>query len=88
MNELNEKDLQLQKKTLFVTQKLGKIDVLINFIISPQFSQFFLVRGKVRELRAFILQNFQGSVVETEKKVLLPITQPGKEATLILLLSA
>ena len=42
----------------------------------------------MRGLRAFILQNVQGSVVETEKKVLLPITQLGKEETLIILLSA
>ena len=42
----------------------------------------------MRGLRAFILQNVQGSVVETEKKVLLPITQLRKEETLIILLSA
>ena len=43
----------------------------------------------MRGLRAFILQNVQGSViVETEKKVLLPITKLGKEETLIILLSA
>ena len=48
----------------------------------------FLVRGKFERIRAFILQNVQGSVAETEKKVLLPITQLGKEDTLIILLSA
>ena len=39
----------------------------------------------MRGLRAFILQNVQDSVFETEKKVLLPITQLGKEETLIIL---
>ena len=76
------------KKNLFGTWKFGKIDVLINFIIFPQFSQFFLWEVNLRGLRAFILQNVQGSVAETEKKVLLPITQLGKEDTLIILLSA
>ena len=77
----------LQKK-LFGTWKFGKIDVLINFNFFPQFSQFFLWEVNLRGLRAFILQNVQGSVVETEKKVLLPITKLGKEETLIILLSA
>ena len=76
------------KKKLFGTWKFGKIDVLINFNFFPQFSQFFLWEVNLRGLRAFILQNVQGSVVETEKKVLLPITQLGKEETLIILLSA
>ena len=76
------------KKKLFGTCKFGKIDVLINFNFFPQFSQFFLWEVNLRGLRAFILQNVQGSVVETEKKVLLPITQLGKEETLIILLSA
>ena len=76
------------KKKLFGTLKFGKIDVLINFNFFPQFSQFFLWEVNLRGLRAFILQNVQGSVVETEKKVLLPITQLGKEETLIILLSA
>ena len=76
------------KKKLFGTWKFGKIVVLINFIIFPQFSQFFLREVNLRGLRAFILQNVQGSVVETEKKVLLPITQLGKEDTHIILLSA
>ena len=78
----------LQKNKLFGTWKFGKIDVLINFNFFPQFSQFFLWEVNLRGLRAFILQNVQGSVVETEKKVLLPITQLGKEETLIILLSA
>ena len=76
------------KKKLFGTWKFGKIDVLINFNFFPPFSQFFLWEVNLRGLRAFILQNVQGSVVETEKKVLLPITQLGKEETLIILLSA
>ena len=76
------------KKKTFGTWKFGKIDVLINFNFFPQFSQFFLWEVNLRGLRAFILQNVQGSVVETEKKVLLPITQLGKEETLIILLSA
>ena len=80
--------LQFYKKKLFGTWKFGKIDVLINFNFFPQFSQFFLWEVNLRGLRAFILQNVQGSVVETEKKVLLPITQLGKEETLIILLSA
>ena len=88
LNELNDFFLQFYKKKLFGTWKFGKIDVLINFNFFPQFSQFFLWEVNLRGLRAFILQNVQGSVVETEKKVLLPITQLGKEETLIILLSA
>ena len=55
---------------------------------SKHFSQFFWWEVNLRGLRAFILQNVQGSVVETEKKVLQPITQLGKEETLIILLPA
>ena len=39
---LNDKIYNYTKKKLFGTWKFGKIDVLINFIIFPQFSQFFL----------------------------------------------
>ena len=88
LNEMNDVFVIILQKKLFSTWKFGKIDVLINFNFFPQFSQFFLWEVNLRGLRAFILQNVQGSVVETEKKVLLPITQLGKEETLIILLSA
>ena len=89
LNEINDFFfIILQKKKIFGTWKFGKIDVLINFNFFPQFSQFFLWEVNLRGLRAFILQTVQGSVVETEKKVLLHITQLGKEETLIILLSA
>ena len=92
---VGSKRVQLFPKKIFSIWQFSKIDVLVNFIIqkfarlkSIHFSQFFWWEVNLRGLRAFILQNVQGSVVETEKKVLLPITQLGKEETLIILLSA
>ena len=82
---LNDKIYSYTKKKLFGTCQFGKIDVLVNFIIqkfarlkSKHFSQFFWWEVNLRGLRAFILQKVQASVVEsreTEKEVLLPITQ-------------
>ena len=56
------------------------------------FDRFLLAvesRDLSQTLRGFILQKVQDSVFEeTEKEVLLPITQLGKEDTHIILLSA
>ena len=77
--------LTIIPKKLFGTWQFGKIDVLVNFVIqkfarlkSKHFSQFFWWEVNLRGLRAFVLQKVQASVVEsreTEKEVLLPITQ-------------
>ena len=80
-NNLSENSCQFCEFAQFSKQSFARLK-------SKHFSRFFWSEVNLRGLRAFILQNVQGSVVETEKKVLPPITQLGKEETLIILLSA
>ena len=77
---------------LFGTWQFGKIDVFVNFIIqkfarlkSKQFTQFFWWGVKSERIESIYFAENSGL---TEKEVLLPFTQLGKEDTIIILLSA
>ena len=77
---LNDKIYSYTKKNyLFGTWQFGKIDVSVNFIIQKFArlkSKHFLVRGKSERFESIHFAESSGlSCWETEKEVLLPITQ-------------